>query len=83
MEKIVKVIVLPDYVLISEIVEIGAEVGEPDCKLINPYEIKATSLTPWLFKHTNNDTFMISSDKILTMTDPKPTLLEKYEEKTN
>ena len=26
-------------VLISEIEEVGADVGEPDCKLINPYII--------------------------------------------
>ena len=29
-----------DNVLISEIVEIDAEIGEPNCKLINPYLFK-------------------------------------------
>ena len=40
MEKIVKVILLTNSEkLISEIVEIGADVGDPDCRLINPHEI--------------------------------------------
>jgi len=37
------------------------------------------TLTPWLVEATNQNEFMISSDKILTLVDPKPTLLEKYE----
>ena len=37
MDKIVKVILLTNSErLISEIEEVGAEIGEPDCKLINP-----------------------------------------------
>jgi len=30
--------------------------------------------------YTRQKTFMISSDKILTLTEPTPTLLEKYED---
>ena len=37
------------------------------------------TLSPWLVEHTNQNTFMISSDKIMTLADPRPTLLEKYE----
>ena len=37
------------------------------------------TLSPWLVDCTNQNEFMISSDKILTMLEPKPTLLEKYE----
>jgi hypothetical protein len=69
--------------LISEIEEVGAEIGEPDCKLINPMEIwESNNLAPWMMDHTMQDTFMISSDKIITLADPMPTLLEKYLEKT-
>ena len=40
MDKIIKVILLTNSErLISEIEEVGAEIGEPDCKLINPMEI--------------------------------------------
>ena len=54
--------------------------GEPDCKLTEPFIIgEQDALTPWLVDVTNQNTFMISSDKILTLIDPKPTLLEKYE----
>ena len=65
--------------LISEIQEIGADIGQPDCKLINPMEIwEGCNLAPWMLDHTKQDTFMISSDKIITLADPMPTLLEKY-----
>tara|TARA_B100000579_G_scaffold375822_1_gene340865 strand:+ start:559 stop:789 length:231 start_codon:yes stop_codon:yes gene_type:complete len=68
--------------LISEIEEVAAVVpGEPDCKLINPYIIKnELVLEPWLLNVTKDDIFLMSSDKILTLVDPTPTLLEKYQD---
>ena len=81
MDQIVKIIHLTtNQILISEIVEIAAVVpGEPDCKMINPFTIKEDqTLEPWLLSVTKDDIFMISSDKILTLADPTPTLLEKY-----
>ena len=82
MEKIIKVIVLVNQqILISQIEEIGADIGEPDCKLINPFIIKEqNTLEPFLLGVTKQDNFMMSSDKILTLADPTPTLLEKYED---
>ena len=81
MDQIVKLIHLTtNQILISEIAEIAAVVpGEPDCKMINPFTIKEDqTLEPWLLNVTKDDIFMISSDKILTLADPTPTLLEKY-----
>jgi hypothetical protein len=67
--------------LLSQIEEVGADIGEPDCKLIEPFIFnKDNTLSPWLIDLTSQNTFMISSDKILTLADPKPTLLEKYED---
>ena len=81
MTKIVKIVQLTtNQTLISEIAEIAAVVpGEPDCKLINPFVVKEDNvLEPWLLNVTKDDIFMMSSDKILTLVDPTPTLLEKY-----
>ena len=81
MAKIVKIVQLTtNQTLISEIAEIAAVVpGEPDCKLINPFIIQQDNvLEPWLLNVTKDDIFMMSSDKILTLVDPTPTLLEKY-----
>ena len=81
MDQIVKIVHLTTkQILISEIAEIAAVVpGEPDCKMINPFTIKEDqTLEPWLLSVTKDDIFMISSDKILTLADPTPTLLEKY-----
>ena len=48
--------------------------------MIEPYVVgEQDTLSPWLVEFTSQNEFMISSDKILTILDPKPTLLEKYE----
>ena len=67
--------------LVSQIEEIGADIGQPDCKLTEPFVVgENNTLSPWLVESTNQHVFMLSSDKILTLIDPKPTLLEKYED---
>ena len=81
MDQIVKIVHLTtNQILITELAEIAAVVpGEPDCKMINPFTIKEDqTLEPWLLNVTKDDNFMMSSDKILTLVDPTPTLLEKY-----
>ncbi len=66
--------------LISQIEEIPSELGEPDCKLVKPFVIKSDkSLEPFLMDYTNETILMMSSDKILTIVEPLPTLLEKYQ----
>ena len=83
----IKVIVLTttQHVLISQIDEVPAAVpGEPDCKLSNPFWVNPLegkiTLEPFLLGVTKDDDFMVSSDKILTLCEPTPTLLEKYQD---
>lgn len=80
--KMIKILaLLNNVILVSKIEEVGADIGEPDCKLINPFVVKSDgTLEPFLHGYTRQDTFMMSSDKILTLADPTPTLLEKYED---
>ncbi len=82
-EKLVKCLLLDiDNVIISEIQEVDAEIGDPDCKLINPYQFFGEDdMRPWP-KITNQKEVMISSDKILTIADPTPEIIEKYLELT-
>ena len=82
MEKTIKIIALVNsLILITQIEEVGADIGEPDCKLINPFVVKSDhTMEPFLCGYTKEKTFMISSDKIITLADPTPTLLEKYED---
>jgi hypothetical protein len=84
MEKTIKAILLTtDQILISQIDEVGADIGQPDCKLTNPFLLQQDgTLEPWLISVSRQDVFMISSDKIITLTEPMPTLVEKYEELT-
>jgi len=82
MEQIIKCLLLKnDTVLISEIVEVGSELGEPDCKLTNPFRLVNQSntyvLEPWI-DYSNQNEFMIHSDSILTIVDPTADLLSKY-----
>ena len=79
-EKTIKLIVLTNrQILVSQIEEVGADIGEPDCRLVEPFILGDNdTLSPWLVNITSQNTFMMSSDKILTLADPKPTLLEKY-----
>jgi hypothetical protein len=74
-------VLLNNQILISQIEEVPSELGEPDCKLIEPFIVneKEQTLSPWLVEVCSQNTFMIHSDKILTIADPKPTLLEKYQ----
>ena len=64
--------------LIAEIDEVLADIGQPDCKLINPCIIVNGKLSRWLSDLTINKEMFMSSDKILTLVDPTPKLLNEY-----
>ena len=82
MENVIKILALVNnLILISQIDEVSADIGEPDCKLTNPFVVRSDqTLEPFLCGYTKQNTFMISSEKIITLADPTPTLLEKYED---
>lgn len=91
MNRIIKCVLLKiDVTLVTEIVEVQGEIGEPDCKLVNPYRLYSEDvlklygedvLKPWP-DITDQRDIMIHSDSILTIVDPKPKLAEKYIELT-
>jgi hypothetical protein len=71
-----------DTVLITEIQEVPTELGEPDCRLVNPYLIdEKGELTPWP-EVTDQREMMIHSDSIFTIVDPKQEIVDKYLELT-
>ena len=75
------IILVNQQQLVSQIEEIGADIGQPDCKLTEPFIVgDNNTLSPWLVDVTSENVFILSSDKILTLVDPKPTLLEKYQD---
>ena len=78
----VKILVLMNnQTLVSQIEEVSSELGEPDCKLTEPFLVcNDGTLTPWLLEYTNQNDFMISSDKILTIAAPNSKLKLKYED---
>lgn len=70
--------------LISQIYQVDAEPGDPNCRLVDPYlfTLGGTSpgfrLTPWMNDCADDNYAMIYPEKILTMRDPKPEVLELY-----
>ena len=45
-----------NQILVSQIEEVGADIGEPDCKLIEPFVLNNDgTLSPWLVEHTNQN----------------------------
>ena len=46
MDKVIKCLLLDvDNVIISEVEEVDAAIGDPNCKLIKPYPVSYTHLT--------------------------------------
>ena len=79
--KPLKILVLEsNLTLITQVEEAEAELGEPDCKLTEPFVLKNDgTMKPWLVDITSQNVFMIHSDKILTIADPNGKLIDKYE----
>lgn len=78
----IKLILFPDsLILIAQIEEVIPEdIGQPDCQLIEPFQVNNEFLEPWLINYSNQNVFMMHSDKFLTIAEPNPPLLEKYKE---
>tara|TARA_B100000287_G_scaffold389167_1_gene399018 strand:+ start:33 stop:305 length:273 start_codon:yes stop_codon:yes gene_type:complete len=85
----IKVLILKhnSKVLISEIREVGAEIGEPNCELTNPVEFQFDKvdwkdrLQRWPGQLlTQDNKCMMTSDDILTIVEPQQELLEAYKE---
>ena len=67
--------------IITQVEEVQGELGGPDCKLTEPFIINDDgTLSPWLLDVTTQNTFMMSSDKILTLVEPNSKLIQKYED---
>jgi hypothetical protein len=80
MDKTIKCLLLKsNQVIVSEVIEVVADLGEPDCKLINPFLLDQESfeLVKWL-TFTDQNEILIRSEDILTFVDPTENILEKY-----
>ena len=65
-ENSLMILFLSDCKIISQVEEIAGEIGDPNCKLTEPFVINNDdTLTPWMVEYTDQNTFMIHSDKIL------------------
>ena len=80
MEQEIKILVLVNgEIIISQIEEVAAlDIGQPDCKLINPCTLIGGKVERWMSGITTDNVMFISSDKIVTLVDPSKHILEEY-----
>ena len=82
--KVIKVLLLTSQeIVVSEIDEVAAEFGDPNCKLTKPYKIEGGSLHKWMQDYTEQNEIMISSDKIVTLVTPSPYIFDLYSKATS
>jgi hypothetical protein len=80
------IVVFPHIILIAQLEEVEATEGEPNCRMLEPFVITNTTnytLNPYLLEYTNDNSFMIHADKILTLAKPNAVLQSKYESLLN
>ena len=82
--KVIKVLLLSSQeIVVSEIEEVGAEFGDPNCRLTKPYKIVEGDLHKWMQDYTEQNELMISSDKIITLVTPSPLIFDQYSKVTS
>ena len=74
----VKCLMVGTTILISEIEELDAEIGDPDCKLTKPYRFLGVDKMEAWVEASNQPEYMIRSSDILTIADPTPEVVEAY-----
>ena len=72
------ILVEVDKLLISEIEEVDAELGNPNCKLINPVVFESLDKMKPLVEASDDVEFMIRSEDILTIASPTKEVIKKY-----
>ena len=72
-----------DHVLISQVEEVDAELGDPNCKLTNPVVFESLEKMKPLVEASKDTVFMIRSEDILTIADPTSEVIAKYKELTS
>ena len=80
-EKNIVLVILQNLILVADLQQVSSELGEADLVINNPFVVQNSqtiTLEPWLSDVTKNKSFKIHSDKVITLTDPSPSILEKY-----
>ena len=72
------ILVEVDKLLISEVEEIDAELGNPNCRLTNPVVFESLEKMKPLVEASDDVEFMIRSEDILTIASPTKEVIKKY-----
>ena len=82
--KVIKVLLLTNQeIVVSEIDEVAAEFGDPNCKLTKPYKYEDGALHKCMQDYTEKNEVMINSENIVTLVTPSPMIFEKYSKVTS
>ena len=78
----IKVILFKNnLVLIARLEEVGSEMGEPDCKITDPFELKGEYLESWP-SFSMQRSMMVHSDSFLTILEQDKHHLHNYQSLT-
>ena len=76
----IKVILFKNnLVLIARLEEVGSEMGEPDCKITDPFELKGGEYLESWPSFSMQSSMMVHSDSFLTILEPDKHYLDKYQ----
>jgi len=71
--------------VIAQVYQVDADPGAPNCRLVDPFLFSLGGktppgfrLTPWMGECVDDNNAMVHPDKIITIRDPKPEVLEIY-----
>ena len=75
--KTIKALLLKVDNVVICVVELEVELGEPDCKIIKPYEYVDGNLVPWP-EVSGQDELRLRSEDILTVVEPTQEIIDQY-----
>lgn len=79
------VLLVNNQIIIAQVYKVDADPGDPNCRLLDPYLFvlggsrnPGFKLIPWMDEVAEDNYAMMHPDKIITMRDPNPEILELY-----
>ena len=79
----IQVLLLDGLMIIATLQEVGADIGEPDCLLKEPFQVilgpeGETVVKPWLCEYTTQNEMKVHSSNITTIVEPNSKVLRAY-----
>lgn len=79
----IQLLLFDGMMIIATLQEVGADIGEPDCLLKEPFQVilgpeNEITVRPWLCEYTTQNEMKIHSSSITTIVEPNSKVLRAY-----